>query len=670
MPTTEQATTGARLSWYSRRLLAMTPLEIALHARKKWRQLLDTGYRPPRVSVPAASRGSFPSLPSRVRVPSTVRDSLRHDAEEILAGRWKAFGHLDLQVDDPPRWHKDYLAGVELATVAPAFTLNYRALPQGVDIKLIWELSRWYQPVRLAMAAYVLGHERAAARCLRWLEDWVTHNPLHRGWNWISALEAGIRLVQFAWIDPLLSAYDAQADHAESAIALSAEARLSVLRDRILPPHVAFTWRHRSFGSSANNHLLGELTGLILATVRWPSLRGCGTSLEELQRCWQREVLAQFAWDGGNREQALNYQLFSWELCWQARAALVAAGRVVAPEVDDRLRRAAEFYLSAQEPDDPWDYGDSDDAFVTPFFGGHARPTREWHHWLATPARSPAIDYWQGTVRTQFRLDISDPKRRCGRWQVYQESGYGVWSNTYWSLRWDLSPLGYLTTAAHGHADALHLSLWLIGVALVVDPGTGCYFAEGRLRQWLASRGAHNGPHSRGCDRWPRRGGPFLWSEHHPKPILDEEGANGLRATLSMPSGAVQRSVEMTDDGLSCHVRDSMTGPTLEEFAVRWQFAPGTRLEPAGERGFHITRHGVSAMLQLTEGWAEVHPVPVEQHGGRQPYACADDLEAEFSGITAPAFRRTEWAPYVMLVARRRTTDCVFGTTFVASTTR
>ena len=30
-------------------------------------------------------------------------------SERILSGRWRAFRHLELQVDDPPRWHKDYL---------------------------------------------------------------------------------------------------------------------------------------------------------------------------------------------------------------------------------------------------------------------------------------------------------------------------------------------------------------------------------------------------------------------------------------------------------------------------------------------------------------------------------------------------------------------------------
>src|SRR5205814_8528523 len=105
--------------------------------------------------------------------------------------------------------------------------------------------------------------------------------------------------------------------------------------------HVYYTWRYRSFGSSANNHLLGELAGLVLAIARWSSLTGLATSLDELRGIWEKEVLLQFAPDGGNREQALGYHLFSWEFCWQTQAALLAAGKHVSASVEERLKRAA-----------------------------------------------------------------------------------------------------------------------------------------------------------------------------------------------------------------------------------------------------------------------------------------------------------------------------------------
>ena len=351
----------SKLTWYWHRLRAMGLGEMTLHARKKWRQTVDAK-RTTWPEVDITGKGAFPKLPKPEDAPAVLREALKRDVESILPGRWRFFGHLEIQVDDPPKWQYDYLVRRDVESNESAFKLNYRSLADGVDSKLVWEPSRWNQLVRLAMAAYVLGDRRAGEKCVEWLEDWVKHNPPYRGWNWTSALEVGLRLIQFAWIDALLgdlrfTIYDLRGGD-------SFADRLSKLRRAILPPHVWYAWRHKSFGSSANNHLLGELVGCIVATARWPELAKCGASLEELQRRWEHEVLAQFAEDGGNREQALNYQLFSWEFCWQARMALVAAGRTISPDVDDRLRRAAQFFVDVQVPGDPWDYGDSDSALL------------------------------------------------------------------------------------------------------------------------------------------------------------------------------------------------------------------------------------------------------------------------------------------------------------------
>src|SRR5437773_7423983 len=194
------------LIWYWHRLRAMEPTEIAAHLRRKFYRWQDARRLPgwANVNQALAAPWVFPALPKPEAAPGLLREALARDSKEILDGRWKAFGHLEIQVDDPPAWHKDYLAGTELATNESAFKLNHRELPGGADIKLIWELSRWHQLVRLAMAGHVLGDERAALKCVEWLADWVQHNPPYRGWNWTSALEAAMRLVQFTWMDALL----------------------------------------------------------------------------------------------------------------------------------------------------------------------------------------------------------------------------------------------------------------------------------------------------------------------------------------------------------------------------------------------------------------------------------------------------------------------------------
>lgn len=620
------------LRWYADRLRAMGPLEMAHHARKRWRGLVDTWRVPGESRLPLECAAGYPELPPRSAAPPVVREALRRDADAILAGHWRVFGELELRVDDPPRWQTDYLAGRDLTTTASAFALNYRQLPEGADIKLVWELSRWWHLVRLAMAAYVLDDATAARTCLRWLEDWARTNPPYRGWNWTSALEAGVRLIQITWIDALLGA--------TGSAGSGARPDLARLWQRLLPAHLEYVWRHRSFGSSANNHLFGELVGLIVATVRWPGLAACAAPLDDLQLAWEREVVRQFASDGGNREQALHYHVFSLELCWQAGAALRAAHRSVDPAVSERLRRAARFYVDLHGGDEPWDFGDSDDAVLTPLAGEIRRSAQEWHQWLVAPERSAPLQYWLGPSRAQAGLGPVTMSHSTGEWNLYRASGYAVWRDRRWTLRWDVSSLGYLSTAAHGHLDALHLSLWLDGVALVVDPGTGCYFVDPDLRAWLASASAHNGPAPVRRDCLPRRRGPFLWAAPHPRPTVEALGRTRCRATLACSPGVLERTVAPDPDGAGWSVLDRSTGLS-DGFTVHWQFAPGTRLDQVTERVFRLSRADACLQIRVGAGWQAVHPVA-------EPPA-ADD--GDRIGITAPSFRRTAWAPALTLAA-------------------
>jgi hypothetical protein len=686
----------SKLAWYWHRLRAMSPGEMLLHARKKLRQAADAK----RTSWPEADlAGSemFPKLPKPEDAPEMLREVLRRDVENILAGRWRFFGHLEVQVDDPPRWQFDYLVRRDVESAASAFKLNYRSLAEGVDSKLVWEPSRWNQLVRLAMVAYVLGDRRAGEKCIEWLEDWVKRNPPYRGWNWTSALEVGLRLIQFAWIEALLtqavvSGFGFRVLGSEPALREDGPPspppthpgggarregernpqildRLEHLRLAILPPHVWYAWRHKSFGSSANNHLLGELVGCIVATVRWPGLAKCGASLEELQQRWEHEVLAQFAEDGGNKEQALNYQLFSWEFCWQARMALASAGRKISPEVDERLRRAAQFFVDVQVPGDPWDYGDSDNAFVTPLFADDRKVVAEWHEWFRKPAKEQALEFWMGAARRDLKLEISDFK--AGEWRHSADSGYALRREGDWTVRWDLSPLGLGTMAAHGHLDALHVSLWLRGVALVIDPGTGAYHADRPLRDWLASREAHNGvlpAHWFG----PNRLGAFIWSAANVATSFEEAGWGAFSAKWTPKTDecsdcapqSLYRRLQTTDRRIEVFDKAALHGrrETADEFDVRWQLAPGSLVEDLGQRRFRVTRRGVTMEVHVSADWAEVWCVT------EQSQVAQADPDAPLAGTVSPAFRKTVWASYLKLVARPRgDKPCVFSTTFLAS---
>ena len=534
-----------RAAWYWHRLRAMGPAEIFVRVQ---RSLVPI---PPCKVAPIMEVTDFPgSLP--VTEPFHPRE-------------WKAFGRLPLRVDDPPRWNYDYLAGVEVSATGE---LNYRNLPNGADIKLIWELSRWYEIALMAQA-------RQKDKCVEWLTDWVDKNPPFNGWNWTSALESGMRLIHFVWIDSLLGG-------------------LGILRDRIVPPHVCFTWHRRSVGSSANNHLLGELAGIIGAMARWPETQLMAPGLDRLHRLWEREVLAQFAEDGGNREQALNYHAYSLDLCQFARKALLAAGRQVSPAVEQRLAAAEQFFPIAQVPGETWDYGDSDDAML---FGGAPRKL---------------------------------PLPRENHWHYFAASGIARYRSGPWDLRWDLSPLGYLSTAAHGHLDALHLSIWWNGMAVIIDPGTGAYYADAQLRKALASWNAHNGPHLPEYE-FPKRLGPFLWSAHHAVPTWQEG-----RGQFQIPEGKFSRQVTQVENGWQ--VEDSFA--PHRPFIVRWQFAPGAEIASTGNLSWRLKRQEARFDIQVSGGTGDIGQATV-----------------------SPGFRQMAQAPFLEL--KTGSEACVLRTIFL-----
>jgi hypothetical protein len=652
-----------KLDWYFHRLRAMGPGEILLRGRKWVREWFDSCGSPASVELSSVTR-DFPRLPDREAAQDDFKKDLRRDVGEILAGRWRAFGRLPIQVDDPPRWHCDYLADVDLPTSEVAFRLNHRHLPRGADIKLVWELSRWQQLTRLALAAYFLNDARASAKCVEWLDDWVRENPPYRGWNWTSALESGMRLIQFVWIDALLSkCAGSEIEHA-----------LKRLRKALLVPHVRYTWRHRSFGSSANNHLLGELSGLLAVLARWPGLAVHCTSFDELQGFWEKETLDQFAPDGGNREQALNYHLFAWEFCLIAWSSILSIDSVTSARVEERLVKAAEFFVSVDRGFEQWGYGDSDDATVLPLWSDAGGAVLEWRRWMANSQSAPALGMWWNGFRRPGQIPrvivpieetLRGVHQREDDWCMLSNTGIAVKKSGDWFMRFDLSPLGYGPMAAHGHLDALHLSIWWQGKAVVIDPGTGAYYGDPEIRDWLASRAAHNGPCLGEHDPATRHG-LFLWSGPHSVPAWRQTERNRLRAEWFLPAGTVHRGIEELENHSGWRVIDDFLphGPGVRgEFKVRWQFAPGTDLRRIQDRRFRIERSGMVIHVEMSKDWDTVvaegveDAVEEEDMADRHPRA----------GQVSPSFRTVRNAPALLLAASAGHKPCVFSTTFLAS---
>jgi hypothetical protein len=551
-----------KVSWLWHRLRAMPPQEIAGRVKVKAQEwTATTTLRTLDDFVLGAVEVSSMRLPTKEKAPTELREAVK------MRRAW-LFGWKEVPVGDAPNWNLDPVHGVEV----PAEVFNHRELPEGADARCVWELSRWSEVVRLAQDGWLNENPDALRLAQRWMSDWLEKNPASNGIHWRSPLEGALRLMNFCWIDALVRA--------------GGDAEILAEQDRIaqelVPLHAWWVWRKRSFGSSANNHLIGELAALVMVTRRWPSLAKVICCPERLWTMLEEEVLRQFAEDGGNKEQALHYHLFAWEMAWQSGRVMDGLHGMILK----RLKDAAQFFCDVSLG--AWDFGDSDDAQVTPFTMDRRNAEREWRAWLLGEEKGAALAFWLGEAPR-----VTSALRQ--KWITHAESGHAIWRGEAWTARVDASPLGFGTLAAHGHLDAMHVSLCSNGEPVVIDPGTGGYYGDAALRAKLAAWEVHNGPVPVYGRSVPMRAGPFLWREHHDVPkmeIMDEVCV--VRFACDGPF--VKRSVQMADS--SACITDEVCGRTAH--AVVWQLAPEWRIGGDEGREFVLShRDGAEVKLHI-----------------------------------------------------------------------
>lgn len=562
-----------KIPWYVKRATAMSPAELAGRFWEAWRRCTEARdwRQVEEMRLCGRCQDAF-VVPAAETAPPELKTRLAQDAAALCAGRWNLFGWHQSKMPLPPDWGRDVMRDVDASLEN---FVDHRSLACGAEPRNIWEINRWAEMVRLAMHAHVNGDSAAIGAAQQWLENWVQRNVPGRGINWTSALEGALRLINFCWFDVLVLG--------NAAVSPEALRRQRALVDEIVPTHVWWVRRRLSFGSSANNHRIGELVGLLLAVKRWPEMaRIAGTPKalwKEIVDC----VLAQFAEDGGNREQALHYHLFAFEMALHAcRAMDITNGPVI-----ERLRNAAGFFVRMSHAQEPWDYGDSDDAQIVPLTMRREEVVAEWRAWMAgkTSGAAAALNFWLGDA------PMCHPESAVGTggWWVAKGSGMAVMERAGWKVRVDASPLGFGKLAAHGHCDALHASIWDGEEALVIDPGTGGYSGSQEARAWLASWSAHNGPQPLGGHAVPRRAGTFLWTAHHPRPEV-EDRCGELHVRMSSGGGRFFRRVRFLEGTGQIAILDSeLSG---QAFLVRWHLSPDCEvhcIDPATSI-FRITR--------------------------------------------------------------------------------
>ncbi|MFJ7206491.1 alginate lyase family protein [Streptomyces sp. NPDC098789] len=597
--------------WYLRRLSRMDPQEVGGRVadtvrRRRWRTAPPTGGRP-------VTGGRFTAVLPAGALAAVAPDAAKRlvvQADRLMAGHAEYFGVERDDLVDPDWWY-DPKTG-RRAPSGYAFDVPYRSEDAVGDIKQIWEPSRHQHLTVLAAAYAVTGDERYAERVAEHLRTWWAGNPPLHGVHWISGIELGIRLLSWVWVRRLLDGWSGAA---------------ALFEDN--PVALEQIWHHQrwlaafpSRGSSANNHVIAETAGQFAAACAFDWFPESARWRSGALRSLERHLRSNTFHSGLNRELATEYHGLVLELGLAAVAEADAAGvpvpatvRVVLLRMTDALAAIVDGRLR------PPRQGDADDGHGLIVDGAG---TDRWGSLLATgEAVYGRLPWWPAVGGTDVRTPLlaalirSYPERggapavrRPERRPVhFSDAGMSILRGPgeIW-CRCDGGPHGFLSIAAHGHADALSVEVRHDGVDVLADPGTYCYHGQPRWREYFRSTLGHNTLQLDGADQ-SVSGGPFLWTRQARSKVLvadtSDAAVGGTSRWCAEHDGygpsVHRRRVELIGARQQVRVVDEVHGPSRTA-QLAFHLGPAIVAELTGNRAVLTwTRDGEdrSAVLEL-----------------------------------------------------------------------
>ncbi|MGS0685634.1 alginate lyase family protein [Nakamurella sp. GG22] len=588
----------SKASWYVGRLRSMSLAEVGWRTGRLARGRLaegplirDSHVLGPETNWPAefdrfrrAADRPVVLARDRARAIAAAEPALTKDmiaaARKAAELRVAYFGYPEVEIPRPTDWNYDPVSHVRWPDL-PARQIDHRTAAG--DVKWIWELNRLQHLPLLTQAWLITGEKAFSEAACEQLDSWLAQNPPGNGIAWRGAFEAGIRAISVSLAVQGLRDSDA----------LTLELYREVVC--MLAETCRRCWAERSLYSSANNHLVGELAGLATVAILFPELAGA--------RRWERRAVSalvtqadrQILPDGAGAEQAVGYQVFAAELMLVVAHLLWLRDGLAPVALTNAVDRSAG-YLSAVigERDPAPRYGDDDEGFALRLGPEPVRTVRE-HLAIVGAASGNAAFSARGTNSLTARW-LTRPRAVIGSVppdDLYaRDGGLVVLRAGTRRVTMDVGPLGYLSTAAHGHADALAVTLSSDGVEFVGDPGSGSYYGDPERRRVHRGTRVHATVTVDGTDQ-SVIGGPFLWTRHARVQVRAVDLGAGIVDAEHDGYGRLDPPVRhrrwliAPPEQATVLVVDLLTGAGEHDATVSWPLAP--KLRPSqSARGFRV----------------------------------------------------------------------------------
>lgn len=591
------------ISWYIQRIKTFSPKEVVYRVRQRVRtHVLDKSL---------LKKTSGKSQPLDLPHSRIIADAEKHLMYPIF--------ETAVDIYKPIDWHLD-LSSQRRFPMSFAHKINIRSDEFG-SAKHVWEVNRLLFLTRIAVMYKESQDKDLLDLFVYHVTSWKNENPYLLGVNWYSNIEVNIRLINWAYCWKLLDAENLQKN--DSAFA-------QFVRDVWMPlifDHGDYSFKHPSLYSSANNHLISEYAGLFITACCW-EIPNREARLQYAQAGLEREILLQNSPDGVNREEAAEYIQFIDDFFLLAAVAGDQTGHPFSEQYCGRLHQMANYLNAMLDVNYNYPmYGDGDDGFLLrPDAGGHFNNFRSLLTSFATFFNDANLKRLDATWDEKNQLIFGDRGRKafdnleaCGdnpdKNAFFKESGHYIFrkvstdseskeggnrKETY--LHFDAAPLGFLSIAAHGHADALSIILHVDGFPVMVDSGTFTYHTHKEWRKYFMGTISHNTVRVNGMNQ-ATQAGPTMWLNHFKSKTLQVEADsvfathNGYDKIGVTPS----RVVAFNRAGEEFMIKDTLKSDVAFQAELPFHFHPEAEIQEVSKGVFVVSVAGARKVEITTD---------------------------------------------------------------------
>lgn len=532
--------------------------------------------------------------------PMGKADTVTTRAERIIAGVYPFFHALEYSIPRDVLFLTDPQSDT-LYDNSRHWT-HFSDMPEGKDIKYIWELSRFSYLLQVMRADKYTGTDHGAF-AIQEILNWIEQNPFNLGPQYMSGQEIALRLLNWNFILYYYGDHPALDDDSLQKICSSLHAQLVHIEK-----NMRFTKRF-----VRNNHLITEAAALFVCGTLYPFL----PDAEKLQAKGKRMLEEEAAWqifpDGTYLQHSMNYHRVIVQVYTYVLRLAEIHNISFAPVVRERLQKSLDFLFTCIQPETGLlpNTGNNDGTLFFPLndepFTDH-RPALQALAFLlhANPAFDTLYEdlYWYG-IRPQGERMI----RKEGA-VSFTEGGYITYreGDTFTYVRCSNN------LPRPGQADNLHLEIFVQGKPLLLDGGTYSYKMHAVYGNYFFGSASHNTILIEHADQM-QKGPRFIWlnrSKIIRAEVIETEKQVVIQAAISAfthirKNISHQRTIEKTKGETVWRITDRIYHADALEKQQNWLLAEGfdeqaeiqaadangTQLHPLKREGYFSESYGM-----------------------------------------------------------------------------